>query len=869
MERKAFLDQEAPPGYIAGIGRGATGFTTRSDIGNARLPPQTRLIDDEAEAKFADAEGDESGLLSSVIAGNKEDEEADEIYKEIEDRLKKRSKRKIALIDDENQSNLQKISNQFVDLKKDLSTITNEEWANLPEVGDLTRRNKRLRVLEQQEQKTYAAPDSLLSGLKEASVNISELNSERHKLLGSKIDAVLSLNDEDSIDTNNYLNEISSSLSSKINEEDTSKLKTILNSYTKSDPKNPEGWIARARIEELDKKFENAKKLISQGCQNCSKNEDIWLENIRLNRYDLKTCKIIVTEAIKFNTKSLKLWLKAIELENEAFNKKRVIRKAIESIPTNYELWLKSIEFEDLNDDKIKILNKSIEIIPSNEHLWLKLIELQDNYEDSKKVLNRARKALDRKTVSIWIEAIKLESINNNDKIKLNKLIKKMIKDVELNNEDLFKISIDLEEKFNNLSVLIVENILEEFDETELKYNNLVEISENYSKHLFIYKTVLNFIVLKFPKKTIIWKKLIQLYILNFSKDELYLMFEKIIKTIPKTSIFWLMYSKQIWKSDNDIDKAKEILQRSFEFIPNNADIWLAIIKLETANKNYKKVLELYEEGLIKISNERINYKYITFLRIHDIAKAKIDVDRSISKFPNCFKLYLQKSQIFEHLNELNESREILSIGLKLLPSEIKLWKELTRIEISLKNFTRARSNLDIAILKNPESDELWLLKLTLELKLNNLNQLPIILNTALQKFPNSSLIWDFNLKYLITKKQRKVAYQDALNATNNDFRILLIIGINFWKDGKISKCKKWFERAIEMNQDYGDSWGWMYNCLLKEDGEDVEEFLNKFNEVEPRHGDIWCEVSKKLENIDKEPVEILKIVSNKLINDK
>jgi hypothetical protein len=38
MQRKApsFLQQAPPPGYVAGLGRGATGFTTRSDIGPAR-----------------------------------------------------------------------------------------------------------------------------------------------------------------------------------------------------------------------------------------------------------------------------------------------------------------------------------------------------------------------------------------------------------------------------------------------------------------------------------------------------------------------------------------------------------------------------------------------------------------------------------------------------------------------------------------------------------------------------------------------------------------------------------------------------------------------------------------------------------------
>jgi pre-mRNA-processing factor 6 len=41
MERKPWMDQDPPPSYVAGLGRGATGFTTRSDIGPARAPSIT------------------------------------------------------------------------------------------------------------------------------------------------------------------------------------------------------------------------------------------------------------------------------------------------------------------------------------------------------------------------------------------------------------------------------------------------------------------------------------------------------------------------------------------------------------------------------------------------------------------------------------------------------------------------------------------------------------------------------------------------------------------------------------------------------------------------------------------------------------
>lgn len=39
MPRKRDFDKEAPADYVPGLGRGATGFTTRSDIGPARPAP--------------------------------------------------------------------------------------------------------------------------------------------------------------------------------------------------------------------------------------------------------------------------------------------------------------------------------------------------------------------------------------------------------------------------------------------------------------------------------------------------------------------------------------------------------------------------------------------------------------------------------------------------------------------------------------------------------------------------------------------------------------------------------------------------------------------------------------------------------------
>jgi pre-mRNA-processing factor 6 len=51
-----------------------------------------------------------------------------------------------------------KIQQQFADLKRGLSAVTDDEWENIPEVGNLTRKKRR------REERTYVVPDSVLVG---------------------------------------------------------------------------------------------------------------------------------------------------------------------------------------------------------------------------------------------------------------------------------------------------------------------------------------------------------------------------------------------------------------------------------------------------------------------------------------------------------------------------------------------------------------------------------------------------------------------------------------------------------------------------------------------------------------------------------
>ena len=112
--RNDFLNQPAPENYVAGLGRGATGFTTRSDLGPAREGPSEDQIKEALAKRAAQLEGggtvgddkkpeendnddryqdpeNEVGLFANG-AYDRDDDEADRIYQDVDERMLKRRK---------------------------------------------------------------------------------------------------------------------------------------------------------------------------------------------------------------------------------------------------------------------------------------------------------------------------------------------------------------------------------------------------------------------------------------------------------------------------------------------------------------------------------------------------------------------------------------------------------------------------------------------------------------------------------------------------------------------------------------------------------------------------------------------------------
>lgn len=106
---------------------------------------------------------------------------------------------------------------------------------------------------------------------------------------------------------------------------DIKKARLLLNSVISTNPKHAPGWIAAARLEEVAGKLAQARTIIAKGCEECPKNEDVWLEAARLNNAD--NGRTILANAVRHLPQSVKIWLQSVKLETDIKAQRKVLRR--------------------------------------------------------------------------------------------------------------------------------------------------------------------------------------------------------------------------------------------------------------------------------------------------------------------------------------------------------------------------------------------------------------------------------------------------------------------------------------------------------------------------------------------------------------
>eukprot|EP00201_Polytomella_parva_P023821 CAMPEP_0175041554 /NCGR_PEP_ID=MMETSP0052_2-20121109/1986_1 /TAXON_ID=51329 ORGANISM="Polytomella parva, Strain SAG 63-3" /NCGR_SAMPLE_ID=MMETSP0052_2 /ASSEMBLY_ACC=CAM_ASM_000194 /LENGTH=748 /DNA_ID=CAMNT_0016304095 /DNA_START=7 /DNA_END=2250 /DNA_ORIENTATION=+ len=716
VQKIDFNSLKAPSGYIPGLGRGAAGFTTRSDIGPARgagpgdkpgAPGKTPGKDDDEAAmddtKFDEFLGNDAGLFAQGEY-DEEDKEADNVWESVDnfmdDRRKEQRERRLKETLEQFRRNNPKITEQFADLKRKLSEVSESEWEAIPDIGDYTiKKPRRIEAFT-------PVPDSILSGAATSATggpltsvsssdgtlsslpgmasgiasalpsDLTAIGSGRGTVLGLKLDRMAdSVSGQTVVDVKGYLTDLKSvHVSSDAEISDIKRTRQVLRSVIQSNPTHAPGWIAVARLEEVAGNPSDAKQLALRGCELCPANEDIWLEAARL--HDAETARALLARGVSHLPVSVKLWLAAAKLESDADARSRVLRKALERIPTSVVLWKAAVDLGTGDEDAKVLLSRAVECCPQAVELWLALARLE-TYDAAKKVLNRARRALplDR---SIWVTAARLEETNGATAAKVALIIQKAVKTLvdataaaggggggggggttETAVRDAWLAEAEqcaaAKPPMPLTCHAIVRAVHRYGIDDEDVLDSLSADAEEYLKRgavevaRALYVCALDL----FPSDAALWRAAAALEKIHGSAVQLIAILDRAVTHCPESEVLWLMLAKERWVA-GDVTEARRVLEAAFAHHRGSESVWLAAFKLEFETGEQERargVMAKARADALATVYPKVWLKSAIVERElagPTAASLKALLEEGLKKFPTAEKLHLMLAQLEE-----------------------------------------------------------------------------------------------------------------------------------------------------------------------------------------------------------------------------
>ena len=790
-----------------------------------------------------------------------------------------------------------KIQQQFADLKRSLSSLTEEEWANLPEPGDLTRRNKRART--QAHQRFYAVPDSVIAGARDSTqfdtsvqendasngsggtnaeidgttTDFRSIGAARNRVLNSRLDRAEQTGTDSNagtatnVDPKGYLTSLAKSelKAGDVEVGDINRVRVLLESVIKTNPKHAPGFIAAARLEELAGKLVQACKLVTRGCEISPHSEDLWLENIRLQQArtgDNHNAKVVAAQAIKENPSSVRLWQSAMTLETDRNARKRVGRKAIDRLPKSVTLWKALVNEEESPEEAKLLLSRAVEEIPLSIELHLALGRLCSGTE-AMKVLNKAR-MLNPSSHEIWLAAVQLQEAMGQPLDKVSALMQRAAKSLSQNSAMLKREEwigeaerLEAEGMVLSATACIQETLsygLDE-DDDDLKKLFNTDAQASISKGMFATARAIYAYTLRlFPTSRSTWLAAIDLEKNHGKRDEMWKLLDKAVEACPDAEEIWQLSAKSRWDA-GFTDDARRILGRAFNQLSSSENIFLSAVKLEADAKQIEEARQLLATARQEAGTDRVWYKSVAFERQYpskgtengdEALKLVID---GLNLYPKQPRLHMQKGQIYQATRQIPQARQAYNVGTHACPQSVPLYLLLSRLEEAQGLTVKARSVLERGFLAT-KSAEIALEQVKVEFRANNIQQAKNLMAKALQSHGTSGQLWSFNIWNLEARTQRKPRSLEAIKKVDNDPTLFVTVARVFWGERRLEKAANWFEKAILLDADLGDTWAWYYKFLIQHGtNEKRNEVIEKCKSNEPRHGELWQQITKDPKN--------------------
>ena len=756
MQQKVpdFIGKPAPKGYIAGMSRGARGFTTEAAVG--------RVVETE----------------------QKPDEEAIKIFGNIDKKLKKRKREA---------NKTEKINVPVVNIKDDLVGMSMEDWNSIPEAKNISKRKKQ-KITER-----YAAVPE-------------------HVIYRNGLD----IQGNDATADQDYIDILNNALPTT-DIGDVRKARELLRSVVNSNQSHAPSWIALARVEEVAKDISKARQTALRGCEKCTDNEDMWLEAVRL--HPKNKAKGILGQAVRFIPKSTDIWRKASELEDNTNEKKKILRKALELLPDSLELWKDIMNLETEEQLVIPLLKQAIEAIPSGIDFYLALYSLQP-YSEARVTLENGR-INNPKSKLLWLNAAYLEE-KNGDTDLLNAVVQSFYSSFSFSPKEWLFLSFDAElENYPNTAVSIITHCFPNISKEDAELAT-VKKCPLVAQYLYNALNTSTHSLELFEKEFTLLKEENKLdFLINASK-------------YVQCEMLWLQYAK----SQINHLAALDILNIAKDCI-NSCELYISICKIHVLLRQYQRGLEIANIGISKfIDQPRMHLKKAVLLRYTDIHKCMSYLQECISRFPKFNKFYLFMSECH---SKAEDKLSIISSGIGKNPSDLLFIQQSTILE-RLGKLARSRAALERGRKQCPKSELLWAASSRLEMRLNKQPIALQILLKGIKLFPHSGLLWS-DLIFVEEEKKRKGIVIEALNKCIDDYLVVLRCAGYYWSVDESEKAAEWYEKAIQLNPNFGDAYVEYYAFLQEK--QQGKHLLDLALQNEPRYGDLFTAYSKNYKNLE------------------
>ena len=872
-----------PPGYVAGRGRGAGGFAS----GVSRNGPVRQ--EEEKEVDLGDSNYDEfagySGSLFPTGAFDKEDDEADRIYDMVDARMESRRKR---ARQEQEQQELAKLraetpnlQQQFLDLKRELVTVSEEQWMQLPTA------HERLKAKRVQKESYSNVTDSMILGAPPGMPSsMTEVGEAKRAVLSITLDKDTS---SAGVDAAEYLRELSEKGSEVFSDiAEVKKARLLFKSVTRADPSNPTGWIAAARLEESLGNSEEAKTVVARALSNCASSEDLWLMAARLELQDKGKVKAIVANGIRKIPRSVKLWQEAANQEEKKENKVRVLQKALEIVPSSVTLWKSLINLTSSEEPQVLLLlERAVECCPDSEELWLTYAKMSD-FEKAQKILNDARKAIPS-SVAVWVAAAELAEAMHGSENVIRGILTKGIESLRKNGVILDK-QAWLETASKSLSSFTLKSSdntkrLVPICLTQIAISSYIDaqisrgVDPKYVKREILrdhqtFKSLLSVLVAETVLSTAVhetvlrerkglWRTYLE-YLLSknvhFDASRIDFQFSQAVHACPHAEVLWLMYAKFLWAKVGNANKAREVLQSAMQAVNNSEDIYIAAARIEESfsEESTRSILLKGRSQCPKAC--RLWVKAAQLERKAGNVEAIISVceeglEKIGKKNPEAFKLYIIPCHALVASGRLDQAFAFAGKACEACPSKGPVWAVAADIAIAQEDFNRARSVLERGRVRLPSEELLWWKGFIVEQLCHGQtsSSARVFLSRGLQACSNSGILWACAIESepVATRHPKCL---DALKRCPNDPIVVCSIAKFFWIEKlQIDKARKWFLNALEIGKQFGQVWADIIafeSSLGDENLYNLDLVLNQFSGIDEgsvNKGFLWNEFRKNI----------------------